>query len=228
MTKRKQHSPHQPFRVVLGLYVTPDFSDVMAGKCEPPWVDHSKVDFGALAATLAELFQYGPPVTIRVPNDSIDQVTIQGRWGQIPGQPKHSGDLRCTDFGDALLACAGRQSGTVIEVRDAWRPLHSLKDRALAPPPSLLPFVIEAEDFEDAMIWSASAKVALGLPFLSPDMVQTRGDISADTEEGTLPVPYRKKLGKLFGCKFEEFSLLDRLAMDYSPIVAGLTRATKG
>lgn len=216
---------HKPFRVALGLYVTPDFSDVMAGKCEPPWVDHSKVDFIALAATLTELFNYGPPIVLRVPNDSIDQVTIQGRWGQIPGQKKHSGDARCADFGSVLLDCADRQNGTVIDVWDAWLPLHSLNNRNPAPPPCMLPFVIEAKDFEDAMIWSASAKVALGLPFLTPDMARMMGETPSDREEGTLPTLYRKKIGDLFGCKFDEFSIIDRLAMDRMPGWAGLADA---
>lgn len=211
-----------PFRVVLGLYVTPDFAAVMAGTEEPPWVDHSKVDFDALALTLGELFHYGPSVKIRVPNDTIDQVTIQGRMGIIPGQRRHPGDPRCGDFGKILLESARRQpDGTVIDVWDSWSPLHSLKDRTLAPPPSMLPMLIEAKDFEDAMIWHASAKTALGLPFLSPQMAQITGESQKDETEGMLPKAYCKRLGKIFGCKFEQFSIIDRLAMDKPPVGFG-------
>lgn len=213
---------HTPFRVVLGLYVTPDFSAVMAGTEDPPWVDHSNVDFVALASTLGELFHYGPPVRIRVPNDTIDQVTQQGRMGLIPGQRKHPGDPRCGDFGTVLLECSKRQpNGSVIDVWDSWLPLHSLKDRTQSPPPSMLPMLIEAEDFEDAIIWHSSAKAALGLPFLSPEMARMVGEPERGEAEGKLPKAYCKRLGDLFGCKFEQFSIIDRLAMDRPPVGLG-------
>lgn len=208
---------HRPFRVALGLYVTPDFAAVMAGRSDPPWIFHSQIDFEALAVLFSELFHFGPPVQIRVPNDSIDQVTLQGRQGQIPGQRKHPGDPRCSDFGTTLLRCADQQSGRVIDTLDAWLPLHSIKERVPAPPPSLLPFVIEAKDFEDAMIWSSSAKTVLGLSFLPREMARAPGEPSSDVEEGTLPKAYRKRLGDLFGCKFEATSIIDRLAMDPLP-----------
>lgn len=215
----------RPFRVALGLYVTPDFSEVLAGKSEPPWVSHAKVNFKALAMVLKELFRYGPKVTIRVPNDTIDQVTIHGRWGQIPGQRKHRGDPRCSDFGESLLKSAQRDWETVIDVWDAWQPLHSLKDRTQAPPPVILPFVIEAIDFEDAMLWSASAKGALGLPTVPPPLANLVVEANTRTE-GKLPEAYRNTIGALFGCKFEEFAIIDRLATDKLPADIGALAKT--
>lgn len=201
-----------PFRVALALWLSPDFAPVLAGKMEPPRVNHSRVNFDALVQLLAATFHYGPPVTIRVPNDTIDQVTLHLRNNRMQGASLH-----CEDFGAVLLQCAKQQKGAVIDVRKAWHTYHALSDRDFAPPPILLPFVIEAADFEDAMIWCSSAKPPLGLPFLSPQMQVMIGETPDSREVGVLPDSLKSGLATIFGCPFENSALLDRMAMDTPP-----------
>lgn len=204
----------KPFRVALSLWITPDFDEVLTGKRAPPRVNHSAVDFEALARLLKETFTYGPPVNIRVPNDTIDQVTMHERMSS-----PHGSDAHCEDFGRELIRCAGAQKGVVIDVRQSWQALHVLSDRDFAPPPVLIPFVIEAADFDDAMIWHASAKPCLGLPFPLPG-IPTVHDIE-QREDGQLPAVAQRRLADIFGSPFLPMALLDRMAMDKPPMEYG-------
>lgn len=204
------------FQMVCGLWIAPDFSDAMAGREEPPRVNHSVVDFSALHRALSELFPFGPRVQIQVPNDTVDQVAIHVR--QIG---KRGASIRCEDFGTALLHCAKRNDQRIIDVSTAWAPLHALADRAFAPPPVILPFVVTAADFEDAMIWLAGTRPCLGLPKF--DQVETMLYADQETKHnGTLPSVFLQQLGTIFGTPFEPISLLDRMCMDESPKGCGL------
>lgn len=206
----------EPFRAAFSLWVDPYFSDgVVAGKCPPPRVDYSNVNYEALADLLVDLFPYGPPVRIRVPNDAIDALTLQLR-------NTSEAALRCTDFGETMLRCAKKQQGRVIDVRKEWAPLHAVPDRGYAPPPVVLPLINEAIDFEDAMLWHSSARPSLGLPFLVPFMQDTVGKNQEETHIGKLPEKTRQGLGKIFGTPFLHTVLMDRMAMDTPPKEYGL------
>ena len=207
------------FNLVNSLWVSVDFDDVMAGRAEPPWVNHDRVDFQALADLLTGSFQYGPPVRIRVPNDTIDQTTVHARMGEIPLRPGYkAGNPLCDDFGDALLIASRSSSGDIIDVRKLWSPLHYLQNRAKAPPPLVLPFVIEALDFEDAVLSATSMLPTLGLPM--PPIIPENETARAKRQEqpGRLPADLHKGLEELFGCKFESRAFLNRLASDPAPV----------
>lgn len=212
----------KPFKLALGLWVSPDFSQVLAGRAKPPRVNHLKLDFLALRDALISAFQYGPHVEILVPNDSIDQVTLHTRAGMLGTQAPDVESTRCSDFGAAMLRCVQNSKDGVIDVRAAWQPLHAtpVKDRAFAPPPVILPFVVLASDFEDAQIFAASCRPVLGLPVFDPIKAvlgQDHGD-----PEGTLPESLRLKLKEIFDTPFERSGLLDRMAMDRPPKEYGL------
>jgi len=200
------------FSAAMALWITPDFTEVEAGRRNPPYVNHSKVDFEAVAAFLSETFSYGPHVEIRAPNDTIDQVTIHSRVDRSNGPT-----MRGEDFGTEMLRCARSTKGSVVDVRKAWRSLHVLKDRDSAPPPVILPFVVEARDFEDAMIWHANAMPILGLPFLPPQLRAIAGLNEEEERQGMIDVKTRQSLEEIFGCPYKEFALLDRMAMDKIP-----------
>lgn len=209
--------------MAYGLMVSPDFSDVEAGLAHPPRVNHSEVNFLELARTLEELFPFGPQLAIRVANDTIDQVTIHQRLGVVSlpktsgGCKSNDGSVRCEDFGQALVKCAAKQkNGVVIDVRAAWFDLHYLQNRDEAPPPAMIPFIVEAADFEDAVIWGQSARSSLGMAFLPPLLQKLTGD-HQEEKEGSLSVEFRERLGRLFRCKFEEFALIGQIASDKPP-----------
>lgn len=200
--------------MAVGLWLTPDFSEVTAGHARPPRVDHSKVNFGKLRDILQSTFKYGPPVQILVPNDTIDQVTIQLR--EISQNPE---SMRCADFGQKMLSCASNAVNGQIDVQSAWLPLHAqaVKNRNFAPPPTMLPFVVVADDYEDAQIWLNSCRPVLGLPALGD---QNAMDNEEAQHQGKISQDLRKKLTSLFGCTYQEFALLDRLAMDPAPCLS--------
>ena len=137
----------KPFKLALGLWVSPDFSLVMSGRAKPPRVNHLHLDYLALRDALKTAFRYGPAVEISVPNDTIDQVTLHTRAGMLGTQASHTTSVRCSDFGEAMLRCVSKEH--VIDVRNAWHSLHAthVRDRAFAPPPVIIPFVVEASDF---------------------------------------------------------------------------------
>lgn len=194
----------------------PDFSAGLAGRVQPPRVKHSAVDFEALQRALVEMFPYGPPVRIQVPNDTIDQVAVHMREQGRPGA-----SIRCEDFGNALLKCAKESTGDVIDVRSKWKALYALPDRDFAPPPVILPFVVTATNFEDAMIWHSSTRPSLGLPaFDLLDAMQHRS--KPMSENGEIPPAFLKQLAAIFGTPYEAMSVLDRMAMDPAPEGYGL------
>jgi hypothetical protein len=204
-----------PFSMVCALWIAPDFSDVEAGKRPPPFVDHSEVDFSAVCTFLEELFPYGPSVTIQVPNDTIDQVTVHLRQagGTVP-------TMRCEDFGRALLTQAQQQPDPIVDVGRAWGRLHALSDRHAAPPPTILPFVVTAADFEDAVIWRASTRAALGLPLWGAvDGSGARG--APVNHEGALSAEALAQLERIFGTPFQASAVLDEMYSDPRPAYAG-------
>ncbi|CAE6969577.1 hypothetical protein [Paraburkholderia domus] len=204
------------FQMVCALWITPDFTDVMAGRAEPPRVNHSAVDFAALHGAMSELFPYGPPVQIQLPNDTIDQVSVHVREAG-----KRGVSIRCEDFGAALLHSAKHNDKQIIDVSAAWAPLHALADRAFAPPPVILPFVVTATDFEDAMIWLASTRPCLRLPMVDPANPELYAGQEAK-QNGTLPPVFLQQLRTIFGTPFEPMCVLDRMCMDKPPQGYGL------
>jgi hypothetical protein len=193
------------FQIVCGLWLSPDFSDALAGRKEPPWVNHSNVVFSAVHRALSDLFPAGPRVEIQVPNDTIDQVAVHVRQDGRRGR-----SIRCEDFGTALLQAAKREHESVIDVSKSWAPLHALKTRSKAPPPAILPFVVTAPHFDNAMIWLASARPSLGLPAVPyPDQ--------ENKYNGTLPTAFIQRLGKIFGVPYEPMCVLDCMCMDEPP-----------
>jgi len=200
------------FSMVCALWIAPDFSDVMNGNRPPPFVDRGEVDFSAVCTFLEQLFPYGPPVTIQVPNDTIDQVTVHMRQahGTVP-------TMRCEDFGKALLAQAHQQPDPIVDVSQAWGCLHALGDRKAAPPPTILPFVVTAADFEDAVIWRASTRSALGLPALDPTDALRSTPVD---HEGALSPEALAQLEKIFGTPFQSAAVLDEMYSDPRPAYA--------
>ena len=209
----------KPFKLAVGLWVSPDFSLVMSGRAKPPRIDHRHLDYLALRDALKTAFRYGPAVNISVPNDTIDQVTVHLRAGMLGAEAPDLASARCSDFGEAMLRCVSKEH--VIDVRNAWQSLHAIpvRDRAFAPPPVIIPFVVEALDFEEAMIWQASCRPVLGLlPF---DPFKAALGVDQRDPEGTLPADLQERLNDIFGSPFEKSALLDRMAMDKAPTEYG-------
>ncbi len=201
------------YRAVYCLWITPDFSEVMAGRAEPPHINHDLVDFTALAKLLDDVFHYGPPKNIYVPNDTIDQATVHTRLGLVPlPKKKGVGSYRCEDFGKATLAAFRSDGETVFDVRDVWKPLHYLDDRSFAPPPCGVVFVMETADFEDNMIAGASLRPSIGMEMIGPGLAQPK-----ENESGRLPDDLKAGLERIFGCKFERECVVDRIGQDEAP-----------
>ncbi|BBN90594.1 hypothetical protein [Azospira sp. I09] len=205
------------YRMVCGLWVFPDFSEVEAGRREPPRVNHDKVDFKALALRLSEVFGYGPPTVLSVTNDTIDQVTIHSRLAIIRMPQHRNGDPTCRDFGQAALQVSPSQleANGVINVRQVWRPLHCLQDRSFSPPPTVIAFLAQSSDFEDAMAWFGQCQMVLGLDLIER-MLSDAPD-SEDDQVGVLPSALQSALSDIFGCPFEDRAILSRLAEDTPP-----------
>lgn len=205
------------YRAVYCLWISPDFSEVEAGRAIPPRVNHDKINFMALADLLQSVFRLGPPKRTLVPNDTIDQTTIHTRLGMV-GLPRKpgKGSFRCEDFGEALLAAAKKTTGQVVDIRAAWRPLHFLEDRVFAPPPSGIVFVVETKDFEDNIISGASMRPVIGLPMIGPGFQAPQ-----ENESGRLPDELKSGLERIFGCPFERECIVDRIAQEAAPVEYG-------
>ena len=200
------------FRIVYGLWLTTDFSEVAAGRKPPPYVDYTKVDYAGLHRLLIDTFHYGPQVTLRIANDAIDIATMSERDGASADK------MHCKDFGLLLLNEAAQSAAPVIPVRSAWKNLHAFKNRTEVPPPVILPIVIEAE-FGDAVLWAQMARPILGLkPFEVLELMGKLGRASEVRHEGTIPLKLQKGLQQVFGCDFTTYGMLDNMASDRLPV----------
>jgi hypothetical protein len=200
----------EKFRVVCGIWLTPDFSAFHQGKTPQPMVCHSTVDFHALGRALLSLFSRSGRVDIQVPNDTVDIVTVEVR----SQQPGATTDFRfCRDFAGALLSLARLETSDVLHIRPVWEDLHALPDRDAAPPPVLLMFVVTATSFEDAVSWMSDAGTAFGLRPADP----LGSDDTEDEQAALLPPMFHSTLEVLFSCAFERGCIFDQICTDPPP-----------
>lgn len=202
------------FTIAYGLMVPPDMSSVDSGQSEAPYIDHSKIDFVDLASLLSGVLSVGSGHVLRVAGDTIDQVTLAARSGSLP-EHRDSRDPACSDFGDVILRLAKSSTGGVIDVRDAWEPLHYMDNRFReAPPPMMIVFVVNSPGFHDAMSWCSNANAMLGRDLMSEFMDEDDG---IATGEGVLPGMLKNGLERIFGWPFEGCATLMRIAGDNPP-----------
>ncbi|RTL35471.1 MAG: hypothetical protein EKK53_24265 [Burkholderiales bacterium] len=198
------------FRQVFGLWIAPDFSGVQQGLIAPPYVNHDEVNYETLLLTLNDFFSCPERVRLRIPNDTIDQVTIHFR---IAGADPTT--AQCSDFAELLLK-ATPGSRSTIPVRQHWQSLHYLKDRKHAPPPALLMFVVEGT-FEAVMIWFGQAWLRLGIRAGDMTvMLDPNGPKDSDYE-GRLPLVLRSAFEEAFGVPYVEPCQLTKLASSAPP-----------
>lgn len=209
------------FRTVFRLSVFPDFAKVEAGLELPPWVNHDEMDFEKLAELLATTFKYGPQVSLCVANDTIDQVTFAFRVGEFG---RSTGDPMMRDFGRRFMELIPSEMPSVVDVRKAWWELHNMRDRHRAPPPLMVLFAIEAEDFEDAMVWLMQNSMLLGVDLMERFWASSDG--AEINREGVLPATLHAGLEAIFGCKYKKVTLLE--IMEADPVPAWASEAMQG
>lgn len=215
--------PHTPFRAVWHLMLAIDFRRVESGEIEAPWVDQTTLDFQHLRSVLHDMIGY-PGLNVRVPNDTIDQVTIHTRRETYDGED--ASGIRCVDFAKRLRLEARKQAGPVIDVSRIWAGRHTLANRERVPPPVILPMVVEADDYEEMVQARLSAMVRLGMlkehPMawiaraFSGEEPGERGE-AEEAGEGVLPEALRHELERLFGIEYEPGALLDDPSLDPLP-----------
>lgn len=203
------------FRQVAGLWISPDFSDAMQRHGEPPpYVDHDAVDYDGLGEFLERHFYCGEAVSVRLADDTIDQVTVHLRMLADPES------ARCEDFAERLLVAA-TVGDDLIPVRRAWEPLHRHKDRMRAPPPVLLMFLIEGS-FEAVTIWHAQAAMRLGIRAADLSVLLS-GDMKDSDHNGQLTDELRSELESRFGVPYQRSCMLAKMVSTPPPTWA--TRA---
>lgn len=201
------------FRMVYNLWLAPNFERVLAGKSRPPFVNHDLVDFEYLRSVIADEFRFGTPVQIRLANDTIDQVTAHVR--ESTNNPRL---MKCQDFAELLLDVAAKQPFSIIDIRGEWAPLHQLKERRHAPPPILVPIVVEAVDAEDGLLWSQQARMRLGVRAANPEFfLNPSRQQQDDDHQGYLTDRLHKALAKCFNTPYLPYCLLDWSASDPLP-----------
>lgn len=177
----------------------------------PPFVDHDCLDFKALRDSLIEVFNASGSVRLRLPDDTIDQVTALMRsTGRDPRSKSFS------DFGEALLK-ASEGSPTPIPVRKEWGDLHYLSNRSKSPPPALLPFIVDGH-FEDVQAWIVNAKRSLKIGACHDGRERPASwQISVTENEGKLPAELVQRLSAALGVLYQQRCDLVTLASDQPP-----------
>jgi hypothetical protein len=201
------------FRMVYNFWIAPNFERALANKAKPPFVNNEHVDFEYLRSVIADEFRFGSPVEIRLGNDTIDQVTAHVREAT-----RDSNLMKCHDFADLLLGEARSQSTSIIDVRGRWKPLHQLKDRRHAPPPVLVPIVVESSDAEDGILWSQQARMRLNVRAANPDFLFNPSHQQRDDDQqGYLTDRLHRAFAKCFNTPYLPYCLLDWAATDPLP-----------
>jgi hypothetical protein len=198
------------FRLVAGLWISPDFSEVVAGRGQPrPSVDHDAIDYPGLVDFLERHFYCGEHVVLRLPNDTVDHVTVHARMrGTSPEL------ARCHDFAEQLLdaAVGGRNP---ISIRHAWEMLHRHKDRRRAPPPVLFMFMIEGA-FEAVTIWHAQASMRLGIRAADLSVLLS-GRMKDSDHDGRLTDELSAELERQFGVPYQRRCQLAKMVSSPPP-----------
>lgn len=214
---------HTPFREVWHLWITPDFGPVERGEMAPPWVDQRQLDFHALRELLLSAFGNGP-LNIRVPNDTIDQVTIHTRM-DTHGE---GDEMRCVDLAKRLRLEGKKQAGDVLDVSRLWANRQHLTNRAVVPPPVILPLLVETHDYEDMCQAKIAAKMRLGMlkehpiealrrTFSGEQGVDMSMDLSPEDQQGYLPERLREALADLLGAPYQSEAVIDFVSHDPLP-----------
>lgn len=205
--------------------ISPDFSRVERGEMLPPWVDQRQLDFERLRKLLVDGLVFGN-VNVRVPNDTIDQVTVHKR---LAATEMGSDSMRCKDLADRLRKEGAKQKGKVIDVSKAWKNRQHLTNRYEVPPPIILPMLMESEDFEDMMMARTNTKLFLGMLKEHPIERMQRAfasgasgdpqEIEDDEEiqEGRLSPQLQEGFEALFGIAYLPYAIIDVVSHDRFP-----------
>lgn len=198
------------FRQVAGLWIAPETPGPAPWRAGiAPCVDHDAVDYEGLADFLGRHFCCGETVALRLPDDTVDAVTVAPRLRSA--QPELA---RCHDFAERLLHAAV-DGANPIPVRHAWDALHRHKDRRCAPPPVLLMFLIEGS-FEAVTIWHAQASMRLGIRAADLSVLLS-GDVRGSDHEGRLTDELHAELERQFGVPYQHPCKLSKLVSTPPP-----------
>ncbi|MGJ7490250.1 hypothetical protein [Variovorax sp. ZT4R33] len=205
-----RHDMRSDFQLVAGLWICPELSEPMAwcGRVRHR-VDHDAIDYGALGDFLERHFYCGEPVALRMPNDTVDHVTVHPRLRSA--QPESA---KCNDFAEQLLHAAGDDQSP-IPVRHAWDALHRHKDRRRAPPPVLLMFLIEGT-FEAVTIWHAQASMRLGIRAADLSVLLS-GEMKDSDHAGQLTDELAAELERQFGVPYQRGCMLAKMVSTPPP-----------
>ena len=195
--------------LIFGLFLAPDFTPEMeSGTAPPPYINHDEINWGQFCEELSDYFEIPQQgVTLRLADDTVDQVTLQMREYGVSKAP-----MDCSDFGEVLLKEAHKmKSGTVL-VQGAWENLHHLKDRPIAPPPAMIPLIFSG-DTADIMSLVFNIMLHMNVPAAKhPERRSSGGAVSDDFYQGQLPDPIMQLLQKHFGVAFKKVATLIPLA----------------
>jgi hypothetical protein len=209
------HCPSLIFKVyavlIYGLFLAPDFTPEMERGIEPPpYVDHDSIDWLALGRSLSNHFEFSKHgVTLRLADDTVDQVTIQMReFGVIQGP------IDCKDFAEALLGKAEQTDDNPVPIQDAWRSLHHLNDRANAPPPVMMPLILEG-DHDDVRELVYTMMLRLRVKAAQhPEKLFSGEKLPEDFYQGYLPDSVRDLFASHFGIGYKPYATLISLNAD--------------
>lgn len=215
----------QPFRTVWHLWIEPDLTSVESGELPPPYVNQARFDFTHLQSLLSDYFVH-EGVSLRVPNDTIDILTFQGRM------KVEASDVRFQDLAKRLRLEARKQSEPVIDVGKVWANRLTTSDRRVVPPPMVLPMVVETADYEQMIHLRFNLLMRLGIikehpmqPFISAAMGEAPNHLQDDqktqnedeSQTGKLPEFMRKAFRDMFGIPYQSKVMLDTPSSDPLP-----------
>lgn len=191
--------------IIYGLFLAPNFTpDMERGVEPPPYIDHDSIDWLTLGESLSSYFEMPQQgVTLRLANDTVDQVTIQMReFGVIQGP------IDCKDFAEALRRSAEQTRDNPVQIQDAWRHLHHLEDRTMAPPPILIPLILEGDhdDIQD-LVYSMMVQLRVKAA-LHPEKLLESDDLPEDFYQGYLPEEVSDIFENHFGVGYKPYATL--------------------
>ena len=179
------------FRQAVAFVITPDLH-----RSRLNFTSHDEPDFRAIADALEEAFGLPARVKLRLPDDTIDQITlhtIQRAGGRMLGMG---------EFSDRLLAASvGRLSP--IQVRNAWLPLQRVKERDRRGHPAVMMFVVEGQR-DRVDFWIRTAMRTMDVPAVQSTFAsELQGrETTIQDYTGRLPISVALVLREQFGVAY--------------------------
>lgn len=187
-------------KMVVGLRVDVDFTEVDAGHEPPPWVDMTTLDQSKFACVVQDTVYQNSKIEIICPDDYLDLTILN------PELSGHSQLTAINDFASIFLEQSmKRRKGCLVGVANHWEAISGQSHPTLRAPPCWMFFIIKGSTELTTGIWLSHFLLLMGVRRAVYDKKSDRSPIGR-----WLPV-FKAAAEDCFGVKLRDSVLVGRI-----------------